>query len=67
MRYVIEAKETSVDGTIERWLAGDRHDCTQPRVFVSIDQARELASKYRAWSKGWSGKRSFRIIAVMGN
>ena len=61
MRHMIEAKVTSVDGSIERWLVCDQHQST--RVFETIGQARELASKYRAWSKGWSGKRSFRVVA----
>ena len=65
MRYMIEEKRTSVDGTVERWIVCDQHEST--RVFETIGHAREVASKYRAWSKGWSGKRSFRIIAVMGS
>ena len=65
MRYMIEEKRTSVDGTVERWIVCDQHEST--RVFETIGLARERASKYRAWCKGWSGKRSFRIIAATGS
>ena len=64
MRYVIEAKLTSVDGTIERWIVRDQYEST--RVFETIGYAREVARKYRAWTKDWAGKRSFRVVAEAG-
>ena len=62
MAYVIEGKHTSADGTVERWLVTDPRISDAPRVFATIGAARELASKYRAWSKSWAGKRSFRVL-----
>ena len=64
MRYMIEEKRTSVDGTIERWLVCDQHQST--RVFETIGLALEMARKYRAWTKAWTGKRSFRVVAEAG-
>ena len=66
MAYVIEAKHTGIDGTVKRWQISDPRTDAPVRLFASKEAAREAAGKYRAWSKPWAGKHSFRVLELKG-
>ena len=66
MAYVIECEGVCFDGTLKRWVVCEPHRAERIRTFTSPDAAAKVVRKYRAWSKCWPGKYSYRVREYVG-